>query len=370
LDTCDKLRTAGQSLWLNNLSRELIHDGSLAGYIEDRLITGMSFSPEAFRRTLSCSQVYDSVVLKKIKKGWYGEKLARSLILEDVRYAADLLRHIHDQTGGVDGWAILPFSPLSVCDRDILADAITYLYAQVRRPNTLVTVFGLPENNEIIEEIVFAGVPINIAFIYSHDQYLQAAGACLRGIERRIAAGLKPAVSAFISISICRLKAVLSRQMSREVANRSAIAMARKIYKAMRDLHSSKQWELVYNKGYRPLKLVWSSSAYEQDIDSDISLYNELIAPFTIASWSGQAIEKFINGSPPDTTMPIDGGDCEKTLESEHKAGLDLEAIADNLQNDDVSSQIETWIEMLELLAQKSAAVVQTENAKATGDQG
>lgn len=364
MDVLGKLRTTGQSLWLEHVTRELIRDGSLALFIEDWSITGMSFSPEAFHHVLSNSRAYDSAILERIGKGLYGANLVKSLILEDVRCAADLLRHVHDRTDGIDGWAILPVTHISICDTDILAEAITDLHTRVHRPNTLVTVFGISENLEVIENLVFEGVPVNIAFIYSHDQYLRAADAYLRGIERRIAAGLKPAVQAFISISISRLEAALSRQMSRKAAIHLAITMARKIYNAMRTLHSSRQWERAYNSGAKPLKIIWNGSNYENDTYSAISLFKNLIAPFTIASLPRQTIEKFLFDKTPDTMMADDGGDWDETLEHNLTTGLNFESIADNSQTNDVSEQVQKWIMLLEIVAKKSAAIIQNKNTR------
>ena len=200
-----RLRTAGQSLWMSQVSREMIEAGSLIAQIEDLSITGIVVSPEAVCRALSSSLVYDGAIAKKLKTGLYGKELAFELILEDVHYAADLLRHVFDRTEGTDGWALLPISPLISNNADTLLSSVLALHSAVKRPNTLMTIPGLPGELTTIEEITFAGIPCNVACIYSHDQFLNAADACLRGIERRIAAGLKPAATAFISIEISRM---------------------------------------------------------------------------------------------------------------------------------------------------------------------
>lgn len=367
MSSLERLRTTGQSLWLDHVSRKQIQDGSLMRYIEDWSITGMSISSEAFGHALSFTGAYDNVILKKIKEGLYGEQLVKCLILEDVRFAADLLRHVHDRTGGVDGWGAIPAALLSTCDTGRLVELISNLHGQARRPNILITVSGIEEHLDTIEESIFIGVPINIDFIYSADQYQRVAEAYLRGINRRISATLKPAIPAFVSIPISHLKAELSKQMSGEAASKSTISIAKKIYKAMKSLHGSSQWERAYSAGAKPLKLVWSGTAFTQATDSDVHLYSKLIAPFAIASLSEQTIEKFINNASPTTTASFDDDDSTMVLESRE---FDPDSLADNLQVNEVSKQVKTWIMMREYAAQRSATVLQTENAMTIGEQG
>ncbi len=366
MNTLEQLRTTGQSLWLDHVSRQQIQDGSLMRCIEDWSITGMSLSSEAIGHALSFTETYDKVILKKIKEGLYAEQLAISLILEDVCHAADLLRHVHDRSDGVDGWVTIPASPLSTYDTGRLAESISDLHAQIHRPNILVTVSGYSENLDVIEETIFKGIPINIDFIYSADQYLRVAEAYLRGVNRRIKAALKPAVPAFISVPISRLEDELSKQMSKEAASISAISIARKIYRAMKTLHGSSQWERAYSAGIKPLKLVWGGTAFIQETDSDVHLYSKLIVPFAIALLPEQTIEKFINNTLASTTASIDGGDFKMKAESKE---FDLATIADDLQANEVTKQVKTWIMLRENVGQRSAAALQTENVIITGEQ-
>lgn len=365
----ERLRTTGQSLWLDHVSREQIHDGSLMRCITDWSITGISICPEAFGNSLSFSGIYDDVILKKLEDGLYGEELVRGLICEDVRYSADLLRHVYDRTDGVDGWVVFPGSPLSIYVTDLLAKAVTELYVHVQRPNILATIAGTSENLSTIEEIIFAGVPLNISFIYSHNQYLSVADAYMRGINRRITAGLKPTVSAFISIPISRLARALNKTVAPKTASITAIAMAKKIFKTMRIQHTSSQWERAYSAGAKPLKIIWSGSAYEQGKDSDSLLQRQLLAPFTVTSLAEVEIKSFFSRTRIEPIMPNDGGDCEKTLQDLKDKGVNLDGLATTLQKEDVTAQLKTWIMLREIVAHKSATVIQTKNILPTGEQ-
>lgn len=359
-----KLHRIGQSLWLDHIDRNQIYNGSLMKYIEDGVISGLLLCPEAICRKMNNNSVYDYGVYEKLRSGLFGAPLATDLILEDLHYAADLLRHVFNQTDGVDGWAVLPLSPLMTSNSDDLLQSVTILYARLKRENTLITIPGLPEMLGAIEEIVFTGIPINISLIYSFEQYLNAAEAYLRGIERRIEAGLKPAVPCFISISIFHLATALSKEMAQQAATETSLTVAGKIYKKMQLLHGSPQWERTYNLGARPLRLIWVGSIYESTAVSDTSSCEQLIAPFTVAAVSEQSIDAFINNRHPEVLLPADNDDCVEILTGHQKPGLGFKHLADRLQDDAAAHQVKTWIMLLEAVARKSANVIQTKPIK------
>ena len=348
---------------MDHVAREQIYNGSLMQHIEDGAITGLSLSPQAVCHAIHSSPVYDDGIIKKLGKGLYGESLAIDLILEDLHHTADLLRHVFDRTDGVDGWAALPVFPLLTSDPDTLLQSVSVLHTQLKRKNTLITVPGLPDMLGTIEEIVFTGIPITISLIYSCDQYLNAAEAYLRGIERRIDAGLKPAVSAFISIPIFHLTAELSKEMKQQAATEASIAIARKIYKTMRTLHTSQQWERAYNAGARPLRLIWVSLDDEPAAASDIFLYDQLVAPFTVAAMSEQTMGTFIKHGHPEALLPANSDDCEEIQADHQKAGFSFKHLAGSLQDEAAARKVKTWIMLLDAVARKSAVVMQSEPA-------
>lgn len=357
----ERLRSAGQSLWMDNVTREQIYDGSLMQNIEDDVITGSSFSLHALCRSLHSNTFYDDRICKKLNEDLYGEVLAFDLILEDVRHAASLLSHVFDRTDGIDGWATLPISPLKTDNPDTLLQYLSVLHSRLQRKNILITVPGFPDMLGAIEEMVFTEIPVNISLIYSCDQYLDAAAACLRGIERRIAAGLNPTAAAFISIPIFHLATILSKEMKPQEATRVSIAIARKIYESMRTMHTSQQWARVYNAGARPVRLIWDVSVDDVVTVPDISLCDYLIAPFTIASMTERTMEKFINNEHHGALMPEDGGDCEEILDGQQKkSGLSFESLATGLQDDAAALQVKIWITLLDAVARKSADLMQT----------
>lgn len=349
----------GQSLWLD-MTREQLQDGSLLQFIKEGWITGASVGPCACSRVLRNTSVYDGAIRQKLEEGLFGAPLAQELILEDARHAADLLRPVFDRTDGVDGWVALTVFPLSTNGTDAMAAAISAIHAKARRPNILVTIPGLPDWLVAIEELIYSGVPVNIAFLLSCEQFLSAAQVYLRGIERRIAAGLRPVVTSFASISISRFVAALSVLLPDEPFLQGAIAMARRIYKASRDLHNSQEWERAYNAGARPLRLVWNMDTNVEGNRFGDSLIKDLVAPLTVAAISENTLKAFSGYGPGGAPMPADGGDCEEILARYPQLGIDLKTIAVKIQDAEAAALICSWIELLDAVAWKSALIAKS----------
>lgn len=347
----------GQSLWLENITCEQLQSGFLVQHIKERSIRGASVNPGACAQTLRNTALYDNAIRKKLREGLYGEPLALELMLEDARHAADLLRPVFDRTDGVDGWVALAVFPLSSNDTVSLVTLVANIYAQVRRPNILITIPSLPDWQEAIEEIIFREIPVNIASLFSCQHFLAAGQVCLRGIERRIFSGLKPVASSFASISISHLVAALSGDLSKEPFIQGGIAMARRIYKASRDLQHSQEWQCAYNAGVRPLRLIWKIDT--QYSDCSASLIKGLVAPLTVAALPESVLTALTEFEISSATMPTDGGDCEEILSRYLQAGSDLDTLADTLQIEEAASLVSSWIELLDAVAYKSAALTE-----------
>ena len=357
MDTLSTLLGIGQSLWLENTTREHLQNGLLVQRIQEGSITGASINLLACSRALRSSTVYDKAIRRKLAAGLFGEPLALELILEDARHAADLLRPVYDRTDGVDGWVALAFFPPPATDPVAAVTAVSTIYAKTRRPNILITLPGAPDWLEVIEEMIYSGVPVNIAFLLSGEQFLSAAQAYLRAIVRRNAAGLRPAVTSFASISISRLAVALSVKLTNETFLQAAIAVARRIYKISRELHNSREWEFAYNAGARPLRLVWTIETNTEGEQVNDSLMKDLVAPLTVAAIPETVLKAIAGCGFQGTPMPADGGDCEKLLSRYSQEIIDLNIFAVELQNAEVAAATSSWIELLDSLACKSALI-------------
>jgi transaldolase len=351
------LNSIGQSLWLENITSEQLQNGFLFQHIKESSIMGASIYPGPCALTLRNTRVYDNAIRKNLKEGFYGEQLALELLLEDARHAADLLRPVFDRTDGVDGWVELGVIPLSTTDTLSLVTAVANLYAKVKRPNILITIPSLPEWQEAIEEIIFREIPVNIVSLFSGAQFLVAAQTCLQGIQRRIFSGLKSVTPTYASISISRLMAALSQELPQEIFLQVGVAMARRIYTASCNLRQSRLWECVYNTGVRPLRLIWKIESGDDCQHLGSSLVQELIAPLTVAAIPENILQVTVDRYRSGTTMPKDGGDCETILSRYFQDEIDMNGLADKLQKDNTISFTNSWIELLDAVAYKSAAL-------------
>ncbi|HEV3023228.1 MAG TPA: transaldolase [Pirellulales bacterium] len=354
-----KLHDLGQSLWLDNITRDLLNSGTLVRYIDDLSVTGLTSNPTIFDHAIKNSSAYDAAIGKKLDEGKSGEQLFFELALEDITQAADLFRPIWDRTNGVDGWVSLEVSPLLAHDTASTLAAAKNLHARAGRPNVFIKIPGTEEGLPAIEEAIFAGVPVNVTLLFSREQYVMAAEAFLRGVERRIDAGLKPAVGSVASVFISRWDGAVMNKVPESLRDRLGIAVAQRTYKAYRELLASPRWQRVYNSGARPQRLLWASTGTKDPKASDILYIKALAAPFTVNTMPEGTLKALADHGEIAQTLPLDGGDCETVLSQFAKAGIDPGALAAQLQDEGAKSFVKSWNELMTVIAAKSDALAQ-----------
>lgn len=347
----------GQSLWLDHITRNLLTSGALARYIQEFSVTGLTSNPTIFDHAIKNSNDYDDSILQKVEEGMSGEELFLDLALEDLRQAADLFRPAHDRTSGVDGWVSLELSPLLAHDTAQSVAAAGELHARAGRPNLFIKIPGTPEGLPAIEESIFAGVPINVTLLFSRDQYVAAAKAYLRGIDRRIAAGLKPDVNSVASLFISRWDVAVSDKVPESLRNRLGIAVAMQTYKAYRQVLDSPDCQRLMNAGARPQRLLWASTGTKDPKASDLLYIQSLAAPLTVNTMPENTLKALADHGQPGALMAADGGDCEKVLADFSAAGVDIVALAAQLQNEGAASFAKSWNDLMECLASKTEAL-------------
>jgi transaldolase len=352
-----KLHDLGQSLWLDNITRDLLTSGTLKRYIDELSVTGLTSNPTIFDHAIKNSSAYDAAIRKKLKEGKSGEKLFFELALEDITQAADLFRPTWEKTNGVDGWASLEVSPLLAHDTASTLAATKELHARAGRPNVFIKIPGTKEGLPAIEESIFAGVPVNVTLLFSREQYVAAAEAFLRGIERRIDAGLKPNIDSVASVFISRWDVAVMEKVPDSLRDRLGIAIAKRTYKAYRHLLDSPRWERVYNAGARPQRLLWASTGTKDPKASDVLYIKALAAPFTINTIPEGTLKALADHGDIGKILPVDGGDCEAVLAEFAKAGIDAGALGAQLQDEGAKSFVKSWNELMTVIASKSTAL-------------
>ena len=349
------LHNSGQSLWLDNITRELLDSGTLKQYIDELSVTGLTSNPTIFDHAIKNSTAYDAAIGEKSARGKSGEALFFELALEDLTRAADIFRPIYEKTNGVDGWVSLEVSPVLAYDTASTIAAAKDLFARAARPNLLIKIPGTKEGLQAIEEAIFSGIPVNVTLLFSREHYLAAAGAFLRGIERRIEAELNPNVSSVASVFISRWDSAIAGKTPDPLHNQLGIAIAKRTYKAMRTLLDSSRWERIYNFGVRPQRLLWASTGTKDPKASDILYIKSLAAPFTVNTMPEATLKALAAHNELGELLPADGGDCEEVLARFAQAGIDVDALAAQLQDEGARSFVKSWQELLGVISSKSA---------------
>jgi transaldolase len=349
------LHDRGHSLWLDNITRELLESGTLGRYIDELAVTGLTSNPTIFDHAIKNSSRYDAAIRQKVKEGKSGEHLFFELALEDLTRAADLFRPIWERTRGVDGWVSLEVSPLLAHDTAATVTAAKTLHARAGRPNLLIKIPGTKEGLPAIEEAILAGVPINVTLLFSREQYLAAADAFMRGIERRVAAGLPPEIGSVASVFISRWDTAVKSKVPDALRNQLGIAMAKRTYKAYRTLLDSPRWQRAFNAGARPQRLLWASTGTKDPAASDVLYVRALAAPFTVNTMPEGTLKALADHGALGEMLPADGGDGEDVLAKFARAGVDADALAAQLQDEGAKSFVDSWRELMGVIAAKSA---------------
>lgn len=351
-----ELNRAGQSLWLDNITRDLLSSGALKRYIEELSVTGLTSNPTIFDHAMKRGSAYDEDIRRLASTGVADEKLFFELAVADLGRAADLFRPAHERTAGVDGWVSLEVSPhLAYDTRSTLAEA-RELHARAARPNLFIKIPGTKEGLPAIESAIFAGVPINVTLLFSAEQYIAAADAWLRGIERRIAAGLDPDVASVASLFLSRWDVATADKVPAALRNRLGLAVGRGAYRSYCELLTSPRWLRALNAGARPQRLLFASTGTKDPKASDVLYVEGLVAPCTINTMPEGTLKAFADHGKVGDPIRSDGGDSEAVLAEFTKAGVDLAALAAKLQSDGAAAFVSSWDSLMGVIGSKAAA--------------
>ena len=348
-----QLHELGQSLWLDNITRGVLRDGTLRRYISELSVTGLTSNPTIFFHALEKGDLYDDSIRRLLEEGRSGEAMFFRLAIEDLREAADLFRPAYDSTRGVDGWVSLELSPLLANDTAGSISAAVELQTLAQRPNVFIKIPGTPEGVPAIEESIFRGVPINVTLLFSPAQYVAVAEAYMRGIERRLEAGLDPRVESVASIFVSRWDVAVQDSVPPALRNRLGIAVAQRAYREYRRVLASPRWRALASSGARPQRLLWASTGTKDPKAPDTMYVEALAAPDTIDTMPDKTLLAFADHGVVKNAMPEDGGDSDRVLAEFASAGIDETALATRLQREGTSSFDKSWSDLLHLLDTK-----------------
>jgi transaldolase len=352
-----RLHDAGQSLWLDNITRAMLEKGTLRRYIEDLSVTGLTSNPTIFDQAIKGGDDYDAAIRQKLAGARAGEALFFELALEDLTRAADLFRPVHERTAGVDGWVSLEVSPVLAYDTASTIAQAKDLHARAGRPNVLIKIPGTREGLPAIEEAIASGVPVNVTLLFSREQYLAAADAYMRGVERRVAAGLNPVVGSVASLFVSRWDRAVVDRVPPELRNQLGIAVAKRTHRAYRELLNSNRWLRLANGGARPQRLLMASTGTKDPSASDILYVKALAAAYTVNTMPEQTLLAFANHGEFGELLTPDGGDAEEILGKFRAAGVDIDALGATLQGEGAQAFVKSWQELLDVIGAKSVTL-------------
>jgi transaldolase len=354
-----QLHNLGQSLWLDNITRDLLNNGTLERYIAELAITGLTSNPTIFDHAIKNSSSYDRAIRDCASKGKSGEELFFELALEDLTRAADLFRPVHDRTNGLDGWVSLEVSPLLAHNTASTLAEAKQLFARANRSNLLIKIPGTKEGLPAIEETIFAGIPVNVTLLFSPEQYRAAAEAYIRGIERRIDAELNPKVGSVASVFVSRWDTAVAGKVPPELANRLGIAIARGTYQDYVKLLGSSRWQRAFNEGAIPQRLLFASTGTKDPKASDTLYVESLAAPLTVNTMPEATLQALADHGKVDALPAKDMNDTARTLDDFVKAGVNLSALGAQLQEEGATSFVKSWNDLLNVISSKTASLQQ-----------
>ncbi len=354
-----QLHNRGQSLWLDNITRGMLDDGDIARFIETHSVSGLTSNPSIFDAAIATGD-YDESIHEGFERGLANEEIFYRLALADLQRAAELFAPLHARTSGVDGWVSLEVSPLLAFDTAKTVEEAKSLHARAQRDNLLVKIPGTPQGLAAIEECIASAVPVNVTLLFDENQYRAAADAYLRGIERRVASGLDPAVGCVASLFVSRWDAAVTEVVPSELKNQLGLAVGRATYRAYRDVMESERFQRLENEGARMQRLLWASTKTKDPAAPDTLYVTGLAAPFTINTMPNSTLEAFFDHGEVGEMLARDGGDCDETLRQFTAVGIDVESLARRLQSEGASSFATSWRSLLARIDAQSGATKET----------
>ena len=352
-----QLHDAGQSLWLDYITRDIVKDGTLKRYIDELSLTGLTSNPTIFDKALRGGDDYDEQIAELTAQGKGGDELFFELAIEDLQGAADLFRPVHDRTDGVDGFVSLEVSPLLAYDTAATTKWASTLHEKADRPNLYIKIPGTPQGLDAITESIVAGIPINVTLLFDAEQYRQQADAYMKGVERRIERGEDPKIESVASVFVSRWDVAVAERVPAELKDRLGVAAAIRAYVAYRELLASDRWQRLENEGARPQRLLFASTGTKDPELPKTKYVDELAAPNTVNTMPEETLLAYAEGDGLQGLLPVDGGDNESLLAEFTAAGIDLDGLAVQLQSEGAEKFEKSWSDLLECIAGKESAV-------------
>jgi transaldolase len=351
------LNEKGQSIWLDNITRKMIDDGTLKRYIDELSVTGLTSNPSIFDSAIAKTEYYDSSIAKDGSRDITDEELFFSLAVEDIQRAADLFMPLYKKTNGLDGFVSIEVSPLLAYDTENTIKAAKDIFQRVNRPNTFIKIPGTPEGLPAIEAAISEGIPVNVTLLFSAEQYLAASQAYLRGVEARIQRGVNPDVRSVASVFVSRWDKAVADKVPAKLNNRLGMAIMGDVFSAYQKFLASDRVRRIMNEGAFPQRLLWASTGTKDPDAPDTFYIDRLVSPFTVNTIPEATLLAFADHGKAGDIMKVNTAASEKELSMFSEAGIDYSALGSKLQKDGAEAFISSWKHLIESIREKRTSI-------------
>jgi transaldolase len=348
-----KLCGQGVSLWLDNLTREMLDNGVLTNYITDLSVTGLTSNPSIFEAAIAKTDYYDKAISKISYSGLSDEDVFFSLAIKDIHRAADLFLPVYQKTNGLDGFVSIEVSPLLAYDTENTIKAAKEIHRKVNRPNAFIKIPGTPQGLPAIEMAIAAGIPVNVTLLFSAEQYLAAAEAYLRGIEARINKGLNPDIRSVASVFVSRWDKAVADTSPLELRNKLGIAIMQKTFQVYCQFLSSQKVKRVMNFGVFPQRLLWASTGTKDPNASDILYVKNLVAPYTVNTIPEKTLLAFADHGETGEPLTGDTKSADQIISQFEALSVNYQQLAVQLQKEGAEAFNQSWGNLLKAINYK-----------------
>jgi transaldolase len=353
-----QLHEAGQSLWLDSINRAMLGSGDLARYVDQLAVTGLTSNPTILGHAMAASHDYEGSLRALLAQGVSGpQDLVYAAAFEDLGQAANLFRPAWQASGGEDGYVSVEVPPDLAYDAPATVALARHLHAMAGFPNLLVKVPGTPQGLTVLEELVDAGIGVNVTLLFSDTHYLRTAEAYMRALERRLARGEDLAVPSVASVFVSRWDKAADSLLPKPLHGRLGVAMAQKVYSSYQSLLASDRWRDLEAGGARPQRVLWASTSAKDPALPDTYYVEKLASPGTINTMPEKTLIAFADHGTVGEMLRDDYASGEETVAEVAAKGVDVDALGESLQRQGARAFSADWSALLDAIAAKASSI-------------
>jgi transaldolase len=367
-----EIQQYGQSIWMDNLTRDLIESGELKNMIENRGIKGITSNPAIFEKAIAGNKIYDADIEKGIREKLPTYKIYESLIFDDIRHACDIFRPVYEQSNGLDGYISIEVPPTIANDTEATIKEARRYYQEIGRENVMIKIPGTTAGLPAVEQVIADGINVNVTLLFSVDSYVNTAWAYIKGLEKRAAEGkdisnIASVASFFLSRIDINIDGRIDKKLKagaeninietklRTVKGKVAIANAKIAYQKYKEIIESDRWKALAEKGAKVQRLLWASTSTKDPDYSDVMYVDELIGPDTVNTLPPSTIEACADHCDVANRVETDVDQAYQLMESlkDPDIDIDINQVMDELLTEGIEKFVQPFQSLMDSLEEK-----------------